>query len=109
MNAPDCQFTSKYLILERNDLSWIFLNQVSGGADEDRTHDLRIANATLSQLSYRPKIKHVARRLSLATVQVYLKNHDFRNVKAEFLPPHVRTDRLSEAIEMGNIHFDWRP
>src|SRR4051794_7009627 len=27
---------------------------VSGGADEDRTHDLRIANATLSQLSYRP-------------------------------------------------------
>jgi hypothetical protein len=25
------------------------------------------------------------------------------------LPPHVRTDRLSEAIEMGNIHFDWRP
>jgi hypothetical protein len=25
-----------------------------GGADEDRTHDLRIANATLSQLSYRP-------------------------------------------------------
>ena len=25
-----------------------------GGADGDRTHDLRIANATLSQLSYRP-------------------------------------------------------
>ena len=87
----------------------IKINGLLGGADEDRTHDLRIANATLSQLSYRPKIRHVARRLSLATVQVYLKNHDFRNVKAEFLPPHVRTDRLSEAIEMGNIHFDWRP
>ena len=27
---------------------------VIGGADEDRTHDLRIANATLSQLSYSP-------------------------------------------------------
>ena len=26
----------------------------SGGEDEDRTHDLRIANATLSQLSYPP-------------------------------------------------------
>ncbi len=26
-----------------------------GGPDEDRTHDLRIANATLSQLSYRPE------------------------------------------------------
>ena len=25
-----------------------------GGADEDRTHDLRIANTALSQLSYRP-------------------------------------------------------
>ena len=27
---------------------------VSGGDDEDRTHDLRIANAALSQLSYVP-------------------------------------------------------
>ena len=26
----------------------------TGGAEEDRTPDLRIANATLSQLSYRP-------------------------------------------------------
>jgi hypothetical protein len=29
---------------------------VIGGADGDRTHDLRIANATLSQLSYRPTL-----------------------------------------------------
>ena len=29
--------------------------RVSGGAEEDRTPDLRIANATLSQLSYRPE------------------------------------------------------
>src|SRR5690242_1092322 len=28
--------------------------RISGGAEEDRTPDLRIANATLSQLSYRP-------------------------------------------------------
>ena len=28
-----------------------------GGAEEDRTPDLRIANATLSQLSYRPVFK----------------------------------------------------
>lgn len=29
----------------------------NGGAEEDRTPDLRIANATLSQLSYRPTVK----------------------------------------------------
>ena len=36
---------------------WPFLDYfglVSGGPDEDRTHDLRIANAALSQLSYPP-------------------------------------------------------
>ena len=32
----------------------IFLKLVVGGEDEDRTHDLRIANAALSQLSYPP-------------------------------------------------------
>lgn len=30
---------------------------VFGGAEEDRTPDLRIANATLSQLSYGPVMK----------------------------------------------------
>jgi hypothetical protein len=30
------------------------LSKDNGGAEEDRTPDLRIANATLSQLSYRP-------------------------------------------------------
>ena len=29
---------------------------MSGGEDEDRTHDLRIANAALSQLSYVPTL-----------------------------------------------------
>jgi hypothetical protein len=32
--------------------------QVNGGAEGDRTLDLRIANATLSQLSYRPTGSH---------------------------------------------------
>jgi hypothetical protein len=31
-----------------------FVGCIFGGAEEDRTPDLRIANATLSQLSYRP-------------------------------------------------------
>src|SRR5687767_1790101 len=31
------------------------LHVVSGGVEEDRTPDLRIANATLSQLSYHPE------------------------------------------------------
>jgi hypothetical protein len=31
-----------------------FVGSEIGGAEEDRTPDLRIANATLSQLSYRP-------------------------------------------------------
>ena len=30
--------------------------QTIGGEDEDRTHDLRIANAALSQLSYPPRV-----------------------------------------------------
>ena len=36
---------------------WIisdFFGQRSGGVEEDRTPDLRIANAALSQLSYHP-------------------------------------------------------
>lgn len=32
-------------------------NILYGGAEEDRTPDLRIANATLSQLSYRPMLQ----------------------------------------------------
>ena len=34
-------------------------NRLGGGDEEDRTPDLRIANATLSQLSYVPTICHV--------------------------------------------------
>ena len=35
---------------------------LSGGADGDRTHDLQIANLSLSQLSYSPKINSYKRR-----------------------------------------------
>ena len=35
------------------DFSELF-SGIDGGEDEDRTHDLRIANAALSQLSYPP-------------------------------------------------------
>jgi hypothetical protein len=34
------------------------LGGANGGAEGDRTLDLRIANATLSQLSYRPTYSH---------------------------------------------------
>lgn len=36
-------------------LSWTSLDVIFGGEEEDRTPDLRIANATLSQLSYPPQ------------------------------------------------------
>ena len=32
----------------------------TGGAEGDRTPDLRIANATLSQLSYGPELREIA-------------------------------------------------
>ena len=35
-------------------LTKVLIAQRIGGAEEDRTPDLSIANATLSQLSYRP-------------------------------------------------------
>ena len=35
--------------------------RVNGGAEGDRTLDLRIANATLSQLSYRPTRRRFGR------------------------------------------------
>ena len=34
--------------------SWDLVKHLIGGDEEDRTPDLRIANATLSQLSYVP-------------------------------------------------------
>ena len=37
------------------DFSELF-SGIDGGEDEDRTHDLRIANAALSQLSYPPTV-----------------------------------------------------
>ena len=37
---------------------------VYGGADEDRTHDLCIANAALSHLSYRPTDLMIIRKIA---------------------------------------------
>ena len=34
----------------------ISISEIIGGADEDRTHDLLIANEALSQLSYSPTL-----------------------------------------------------
>lgn len=42
----------------------IFVLQIKNcGPNEDRTHDLRIANAALSQLSYRPVALNLASRI----------------------------------------------
>jgi hypothetical protein len=43
-----------------------YLQGLFGGAEEDRTPDLRIANATLSQLSYRPEDPNTSRGNALA-------------------------------------------
>ncbi len=48
-------FSGSYLIFGgRGWASMISHEKVTGGAEGDRTLDLRIANAALSQLSYRP-------------------------------------------------------
>ena len=36
------------------EIAYFQVTRITGGAEGDRTLDLRIANATLSQLSYRP-------------------------------------------------------
>ena len=53
-NGPEPRVTSGKQKWKRpTDSGWA-LN--FGGEDEDRTHDLRIANAALSQLSYPPTV-----------------------------------------------------
>src|SRR5205807_8648408 len=55
-----------------------------GGAEGDRTLDLRIANATLSQLSYRPTAKHPAKSRSpqIASECPPIKMRDFAGTRA---------------------------
>lgn len=53
-----------------------------GGAEEDRTPDLRIANATLSQLSYGP-IVYMPLRQQETTLLIL--SHDF-----SYIPPFER-------------------
>jgi hypothetical protein len=45
----------------QEDFDHSFIRRI-GGEDEDRTHDLRIANAALSQLSYPPDPKEILNR-----------------------------------------------
>lgn len=56
--APDtirtCDLPLRRRMLYPAELRGLRVLAVSGGAEEDRTPDLRIANATLSQLSYGP-------------------------------------------------------
>ena len=42
-----------------SETSWNLVKHLNGGDEEDRTPDLRIANATLSQLSYVPFIARI--------------------------------------------------
>ena len=48
-----------------------------GGAEEDRTPDLRIANATLSQLSYGPMVYIPLRQQETALL---ILSHDFSDI-----------------------------
>ena len=50
-----------------------------GGAEEDRTPDLRIANATLSQLSYGPVVYMPLRQQETTML---ILSHDF-----SYIPP----------------------
>src|ERR1700755_3268690 len=52
--SPDIATATRRANKKASPLERRGLSDSVGGADEDRTHDLRIANATLSQLSYRP-------------------------------------------------------
>ena len=45
------------------------LGRLNGGAEGDRTLDLRIANATLSQLSYRPTTRAAILAMAIRLVQ----------------------------------------
>ena len=52
-----------------------------GGAEGDRTLDLRIANATLSQLSYRPTTRAAILAMRMGNVQ--------RALLLVYPPPHI--------------------
>lgn len=78
----------------RSSLSGRFQREFIGGAEEDRTPDLRIANATLSQLSYRPNDKKSYTRICAADNRArYLDGAPART--------HSTTERISASLIRG--------
>lgn len=70
-----------------------------GGAEEDRTPDLRIANATLSQLSYRPNSRSSYTRISALGNRGYVTpTRYFDGAPAN---THSTTDRASASLMRG--------
>ena len=69
---------------------------MNGGAEEDRTPDLRIANATLSQLSYRPK--------SSKTETIQENSRAVQNAGNSYSKDSVAiTGAWSEAVRCGAV------
>jgi hypothetical protein len=72
---------------------WDGLKQDNGGADGDRTHDLRIANATLSQLSYRPTYRFAGQAAARGARMIAWRSGNAKPCKTsvvrqfEILPP----------------------
>src|SRR3569833_791276 len=59
-----------------------------GGAEEDRTPDLRIANATLSQLSYRPMQKILLLAIRPGKRRATTRGHNTRQNEKTKKPEH---------------------
>ena len=68
----------------------------NGGAEGDRTLDLRIANATLSQLSYRP----TRGRASYQRLQGWQARPEFIDLR----PEHLRSRSKSSTHEVSRNH-----
>lgn len=88
------------------------LRHVLGGEEEDRTPDLRIANATLSQLSYPPNILAIIHNLHpgwQATSEKFLRprqrHQGFAKAPAQFdgapASTHLTTDLMSASLMPG--------
>ena len=71
---------------------------VFGGAEEDRTPDLRIANATLSQLSYRPIWKRHCREIAGAGKVEVTRVTGSRVLGRAIILEPARPVRLQEAV-----------
>ena len=66
-----------------------YLKHVFGGEEEDRTRDLRIANAALSQLSYPPQ----RRRDSISYRLAYQSHRVLSGSESSTSPPATACDK----------------